>query len=291
MDGSIAPVLESAEPLAVLAGGGALPLIVASAAVRAGRPVKVIGIRGEAESSITAFPHQWVDWGDVGRLLTALRWHRTQDLVLVGRIKSRPDYQTLPLDRGGVLTRQAIMGIFHGGDNSVLSGAVRLFESRGFRIVGAHEVARELVVPPGWLTRAQGTARDLKDGDLAFAAAKAIGSMDIGQAAVAVDGRVIALEGAEGTDGMLERVAMLRSNGRVSRRRSGALGKCAKPHQDLRVDMPTIGPETVATAAAAGLAGIVVEAGRVMIAEREETIRSANAHGLFLLAKESETNG
>ena len=209
--------------------------------------------------------------------------------MLVGRIKSRPDYQTMPLDRGGVLTRQAIMGIFHGGDNSVLLGAVRLFESRGFRIVGAHEIARELVVPPGWLTRAQATARDLKDGDLAFAAAKSIGAMDVGQAAVAVDGRVIALEGAEGTDGMLERVAVLRSNGRVpTQRRSGALGKCAKPHQDLRVDMPTIGPETVAAAAAAGLAGIVVEAGRVMIAEREETIRSANAHGLFLLAKENE---
>ncbi len=289
MDGSIAPLLEGADPLAVLAGGGALPMIVASAAVRAGRPVKVIGIRGEADLSITAFTHEWVDWGDVGRLLTALRGHRAQDLVLVGRIKSRPDYQTLALDRGGVLTRQAIMGIFHGGDNSVLSGAVRLFESRGFRILGAHEVARELVVPPGWLTRAQGTGRDIKDGELAFAAAKMIGALDIGQAAVAIDGRVIALEGAEGTDGMLERVGVLRQNGRVpTQRRSGVLSKCAKPHQDLRVDMPTVGPETVAAAAAAGLSGIIVEAGRVMIAEREETIRSANALGLFLLSKEDE---
>jgi DUF1009 family protein len=188
-----------------------------------------------------------------------------------------------------VLTRQAIMGIFHGGDNAVLSGAVRLFESRGFRVLGAHEVARELVVPAGWLTRAQGTGRDVKDGEIAFRAAKAIGALDIGQAAVAVDGRVIAVEGAEGTDGMLERVAVLRQNGRVpTQRRSGALSKCAKAHQDLRVDMPTIGPDTVAAAAAAGLAGIVVEAGRVMIAEREETIRSANALGLFLLAKEDE---
>jgi hypothetical protein len=106
---------------------------------------------------------------------------------------------------------------------------------------------------------------------------------------VAIDGRIVALEGAEGTDGMLERVASLRRSGKVTdRRRSGVLAKCAKPHQDLRVDMPTIGPETVAAAAAAGLAGIVIEAGRVMIAERETTIRRADGLGLFMQAKQDE---
>lgn len=288
MDGSIAPVLQSAEPLAVLAGGGAVPIIVAAAAVRAGRPVMVVGIEGEADRDIEDFPHRWVSWGEVGRLLTTLRAHRAQELVLVGRIGSRPDYHSMALDRGGSLVRQAILRIFAGGDNSVLVGAMRLFESRGFRIVGAHEVARELVASSGWLSRVQATPRDLRDGEQAFSAAKAIGRLDIGQAAVTVAGRVIALEGAEGTDGMLERVARLRASGRVRwQGRAGALGKCAKPHQDLRVDMPTIGPATVRAVAAAGLAGIVVEAGHVMIAEREETIRVANANGLFLVARES----
>jgi len=252
----------------------------------------VIGIRGEADEEITAFPHKWVKWGEVGRLLAALRFHRAQDLVLVGRISSRPDYLSMSLDRGGSLVRQAILRIFNGGDNSVLLGAVRLFESRGFRIVGAHEIARELVVPASWLSRVQAIPRDLRDGEMAFGAAKAIGRLDIGQAAVAIAGRVVALEGAEGTDGMLERVAALRACGRIRwQGKAGALGKCAKPHQDLRVDMPTIGPETVRAVAAAGLAGIVVEAGQVMIAEREETIRLANNLGLFLVARESDAEG
>ncbi|MCC6735116.1 MAG: UDP-2,3-diacylglucosamine diphosphatase LpxI [Bauldia sp.] len=287
MDGSIAPVLAEARPLAILAGGGSVPLIVAAAAQRAGRPFIVVGIRGEADREIEAYRHRWVGWGEVGRLLLALKATRTEDLVLVGRIGSRPDYHGAPLDRGGVLARPAILRIFSGGDNSVLLGAVRLFESRGFNILGAHEIARELVVPAGWLGRVEASPRDLRDGEAAFAAAKMIGRLDIGQAAVAVGGRVVALEGAEGTDGMLERVAALRATGRVtSHGPAGALGKCAKPHQDLRVDMPTIGPETIRAAAAAGLAGVVVEAGRVMIAEREATIRVANSLGLFLVARE-----
>ena len=292
MDGSIAPVLERAEPLAVLAGGGVLPSIVAAAAVRSGRPVMVIAIRGEADPDIDTFPHRWVDWGEVGRLLLTLRSHGARELVLVGRIGVRPNYQELALDRGGWLARQAISGIFHGGDNAVLSRAARLFESRGFRIRGAHEIAHELVVSAGWMTRTQGVAEDLGDGDLAFAAAKAIGALDVGQAGVAVDGRVIALEGAEGTDGMLERVGELRRGGRISDGQcAGVVAKCAKPHQDLRVDMPTIGPRTVEAARAAGLAGVVIEAGRVMVAEREVTIRKADSLGLFMLAKQDSGIG
>ncbi len=287
MEGSIAPLLKTGEPIAILAGGGSVPSIVAAAAVRAGRPVMVIGIVGEADPDIAAFPHRWVEWGDVGRLLVTLKAHRAHDLVLVGRIGTRPDYLGMKLDRAGAIVRQAILRIFAGGDNSVLLGAVRLFESRGFRIVGAHEVARELVVPPGWLSRSDAAPRDLRDGELAYTAAKAIGRLDIGQAAVAVGGRVVALEGAEGTDGMLERVEALRATGRIRwQGRAGALGKCAKPHQDMRVDMPTIGPQTLRAVAAAGLAGIVVEAGQVMLAEREETLRIAKALGLFLLASD-----
>ena len=266
-----------------------MPTIVASAAVRAGRPVTVVGIRGEADLRISAFQHEWVEWGEVGKLLTALRAHQTRDLVLVGRITSRPDYRSMPLDRAGEIVRQAIMRIFSGGDNAVLSAAVKLFESRGFRILGAHEVAHELVAPPGWLTRANGTGKDMRDGEMALAAAKAIGALDIGQAAVAISGRVVALEGAEGTDGMLERVLSLRDSGRIAAgSRSGVLGKCAKPHQDLRIDMPTIGPETIKAASDAGLAGIIVEAEKVMIAEREQTIRSANSLGLFVMGADQK---
>jgi DUF1009 family protein len=269
-----------------------LPTIVAAAAVRAGRPVLIVAIRGEADPSIAAYPHRLVGWGEVGRLLVTLKSYGARELVLVGRIGMRPDYSQIPVDRAGRLARASITRILQGGDNSVLSGALELFESRGFRIRGAHEIARELVVPSGLLTRTQSITEIHHDGELAFTAAKEIGSLDAGQAAVVVDGRVVALEGAEGTDAMLERVAMLRRNGKFgTTERSGVLAKCAKPHQDLRVDMPTIGPETVKAAAAAGLTGIVIEAGQVIVAEREATIRKADALGLSMRAKmESERN-
>lgn len=286
-DVATAPILTRGEPLAILAGGGSLPRIVAAAAERAGRPVIVIGIRGEADDSITAFPHRWIGWGDIGRALVAVKQHKARELVLVGWIGSRPDFRKVPLDRAARLVQKQIVGIFAGGDNAVLLGAVRLFEMRGFRVVGAHEIARELTVGPGLLTQAQPDQRQRADGGLAFTAAKTIGALDVGQAAVAINGRVVALEGAEGTDGMIDRVGAMRASGRIGWTGSaGALAKCAKPHQDLRVDMPTVGPGTVGKVVAAGLAGIVVEAGRVMIAEREETIRLANANGLFLQAIE-----
>ncbi|MGE0653686.1 MAG: LpxI family protein, partial [Alphaproteobacteria bacterium] len=210
------PMLDAPEPLAILAGGGSLPRIVAAAAQRAGRPVLILGLEGEADDSITSFPHRWLDWGDVGRALAAIRRHQARDVVIVGWISRRPDFRSLKLDRGGRLAKDAIVGIFDGGDNAVLLGAVGLFEKRGFRVVGAHEVARELVAPAGLLTRRPPSDDERRDADLAFEAAKAIGSLDIGQAAAAVNGRVVALEGAEGTDGMLERVGTMRQNRRIS---------------------------------------------------------------------------
>jgi len=287
VESSGARVLESSEPLAVLAGGGTLPVVVATAAERAGRPVKIIGINGEADDHITNFTHEWVDWGDIGRLLITLRADKVTDLVMVGRIHSRPDYRSMQVDRAGEFIRGAVAGLFSGGDNAVLSGAVKLFESRGFRILGAHEIATELVAPAGSLTKRTENLEEKRDVVLAMEAAKTIGALDIGQAAVAVDARVIALEGAEGTDAMLERVARLKEVGRVpGGDQLGVLSKCAKPHQDLRIDMPTIGPGTVKAAVAAGLAGIAIEAGRVMIAEREETIHAADSAGIFITGVE-----
>jgi DUF1009 family protein len=114
----------------------------------------------------------------------------------------------------------------------------------------------------------------------------ALGRFDVGQAAVVVKGHVLAVEAAEGTDAMLARCAELREAGRTGQGgRAGVLVKAPKPGQEERVDLPTIGPETVGKAAAAGLAGIAVAAGQVLMAERAATIAAANQHGLFLVGK------
>ena len=272
-------------PLAIIAGGGVVPLIVARAATQAGRPVHIVGLQGEADPGIAAYPHHWQKWGEIGRLFDALREAGTADIVVVGGITHRPDFRSIGLDFGTVKLLPEILSVMRGGDDSVLSAAIKFLERRGFRVIGAHEVARDLVADPGCLTQHRPSMNDQADAIAAAAAAEAIGQLDAGQAAVSVGGHIVALEASEGTDAMLARVLDLREAKRISwRGRAGVLAKCAKPQQDLRIDMPAIGPRTIDGVAEAGLAGIFVEAGKVMLADRDAIIARADAAGLFILA-------
>lgn len=276
---------QSDRPIAIIAGGGSVPLHVARAASADGRKVLVIGIKGEADPGIDAFAHEWVHFGQIGRLLKLLDDHGAADLVLVGGIKARPDFSQMRLDFWTIKNLPEILSIMSKGDDSVLSGAIKILETRGYSVVGAHEIAQDLVSLPGSIAGPEPGPNEAGDIDFAFAAARSIGRLDAGQAAVAVNGRVVALEAAEGTDEMIARVAGLHASGRVKwKGRAGVLAKCAKPQQDLRVDMPTIGPQTVTSVEAARLAGIAIEAGRVMVIEREETRRRAESAGVFIVA-------
>jgi DUF1009 family protein len=273
------------ERLAILAAGGSVPVHVASAAVAAGRPVFVIGLDGMADERLRSFPHEMVKWGQVGRVVELIDAHQIRDVVLIGAVDERPDFRNTRIDLGAVRILPRILALLVGGDDTVLRGLTRLIEGQGCRVVGAHEIAPDLVAQPGLVGGPRVSSAARADARLALEAARLIGTLDSGQAAIAVQSRVIALEGAEGTDAMVRRVAELRRVGRVRwLGRSGILAKCSKPQQDLRVDMPTIGPETVKVAAEAGLAGIVIEPGRVMIAERAETVALAKQTGTFILA-------
>lgn len=274
------------EPLTIIAGGGSVPAHVAAAAVAAGRPVLIIALKGEADRAVEAFPHEWLGWGDLGRLDDLLKARRARDMVLVGSVRSRPDFKSIKLDLATMRSLKDILAIIVGGDNDVLSGAIKFFERRGQRIVGAHEIATDLVAAPGILGKRRPGREDSRDIVVAMRAARAIGAIDAGQAAVSINGRIAALEAAEGTDQMLERLLALRASGRIKwSGRAGVLAKCPKPQQDLRVDMPTIGLTTIEATVAAGLAGIAVAAGRVMIVDREALIRRADAEGLFVVGE------
>ena len=276
---------ERGAPLVVLAAGGRVPIEVAAESRTAGRDVMIVGLEGEADEGIKAFPHAFVKWGQIGRIEQLVRGHGARDIVLIGTVSHRPDFNSISIDLGTLRYLPKLIKAMVGGDDTVLANFARYIEERGFRLVGVQDVAPSMVANAGPVVgRApEGTMRD--DASLAFAAARAIGSIDAGQAAVAVNGRVVALEAAEGTDSMLERVGTLKSNGRVKwSGRAGVLAKRSKPQQDLRLDMPVIGPKTVEAVARAGLAGIVVEAGRVMIADRSETAAAAERTGMFVFA-------
>jgi DUF1009 family protein len=280
---------EAGEPLAILAAGGTVPFQVASAASAAGRSVFVVGLEGATDERLKTFPHEMLKWGQIGRLEELLATHGSRQIVLIGDINARPDFSKISVDFGALRILPRVLPLLVGGDDSVLNGLVKLFEDYGYQVVGAHEVAPELVAAAGSVGGPRSSAAARDDARVALLAARALGRLDVGQGTVAVGGRVIAVEGAEGTDAMLQRVADLRRSGRVRwSGRRGVLAKCPKPQQDLRVDMPTIGPRTVEGVAAAELAGIVIEAGTVMIAEREETLALAAKTRTFILAVEPD---
>jgi DUF1009 family protein len=268
----------SAARIGILAGGGRLPLTIAESVIERGGSVHIVAIEGEADPGVGRFPHTWVNWGQVGRMVGTLHSQRTDALVIAGGVR-RPDLWKLRPDLGFFLSLPQILQMLVGGDDSVLSRVVRFFEAKGIVVRGAHEVAPDLLTlggPAGALALdGQGRA----DAELGFAVRAALGALDAGQAVVVAGGKVLAIEGAEGTDAMLARVAVLRGQTATP---SGVLAKGPKPGQELRVDMPVIGPRTVELATAAGLAGLAVEAGAVLLLDRDQAIEAADRHGIAI---------
>ena len=274
--------------IGIIAGSGALPIAVAEDAARAGFDPFILGLAGNAAAGIKRFPHAYVHIGQVGRMLRVLRAEGCTRLVFLGGLR-RPDLFRIKIDTGFVRHLPQLLRLLKGGDDTVLRGVARFFEARGFEVLAAHEVAPRLLAPEGSFSQARPGAQDLEDIKLAFKVTHALGLFDIGQAAAVARGYVLAVEAAEGTDAMLGRCRDLNDWGYAQRK--GVLVKRPKPGQDRRLDLPAIGPRTVELAAEAGLAGIAVEAGAVLLAEIEELVEKANKSGLFLYGVSSAEIG
>lgn len=272
--------------LGIIAGNGTMPMTVAQAAVAAGRPVYAVAIQGAARQGIEEYPHTWVNFGEIGRVLKLLKREGCEDIVIIGGVQ-RPKLDELRFDFGALRNLPAILRCLVGGDNSILSGVVEFFEKKGFRVIGAHDIAPELLAAAGPLGRHRPSRRDQTDIDIGIQVIQALGALDVGQAAVVAREHVLAVEAIEGTDALLERCGQLthRTGGRRGAR-AGVLVKCAKPGQERRVDLPAIGPETVRRAAEAGLTGIALAAGEVLVAERSDVISQADRDGLFVVGVE-----
>jgi hypothetical protein len=277
-------------PLAIICGGGAFPAAVADAAQRRGRQVLLLALRGFAdEAAIQRYPHHWIYLGAIGRILRLLKQQGCRDLMFVGAVH-RPRLRDIRLDWTTIRWLPTYVRVARQGDNHLLSNIARLFGHLGVRVRGIHEVAPELLVPSGVLGRHRPSANEEAEIMLGRSAIRALGPLDVGQAAVAVGGRVIAIEAAEGTAAMLARVAEVRRSGRViAAARAGVLVKGPKPGQDRRLDLPAIGVDTVTQAAEAGLKGIAVEAGGTIAADPNALIRAADEAGLFLLGFAPDT--
>jgi DUF1009 family protein len=272
--------------LGLIAGGGGLPLEIAEHCRRVGRPIFVIRLKGFAEPALAGFDGADVGLAELGKCIKALKRAACQAICLAGRV-TRPDFSQLTPDLRGLAALPGAIAAGRKGDDALLRFLVGEFEKEGFVVEGAETVMHELSLPLGPLGRHAPSPEELADAERALDVARAIGRLDIGQGAVVCNGVVLAVEAQEGTDAMLARVAGLPGElrGHAGDRR-GVLAKAPKPIQETRVDLPTMGLATVRGAATAGLAGIVGEAGRLLVLDRADAIALADELGLFILGVE-----
>jgi len=269
--------------LGLIAGGGSLPVEIAEHCQKAGRELFVIRLKGFAGPELARLPGADIGIAEIGKCLAALKRAGCEAVCLAGNV-SRPDFAALKPDLRGLALLPSAIVAARKGDDALLRLLVGEFEKEGFSVEGAHEVMDDLRLPVGALGRHHPSEAALADVERALEVARAIGQLDIGQGAVVCDGLVLAVEAQEGTDAMLARTAGLPEalRGKPGAPR-GVLAKAPKPIQETRVDMPTIGLATVRGAARAGLAGIVGEAGRLLVLDREAMIAEADELGLFIL--------
>ncbi|MBA4223451.1 MAG: DUF1009 domain-containing protein [Methylobacterium sp.] len=269
--------------VAVLAGRGEYPLRVAGAAAAQGASVYVAVLSGAADpADYGAYDAKEYRLGQLGRFLDEIKRRDIDEIVMVGALP-RPSFGSLAPELSTLKYLPHFARAFQGGDDHLLRGVVSFFEGQGLRVVGPADLAPDLVAPIGTLGRHKPAAAAREAIATGFNLLAALSPFDIGQAAIIADHRVVAVEAAEGTDAMIERVAGLVQSGRLKPGKGdGVLVKAPKLGQDLRVDMPAIGPETVARVAAAGLAGIAVKAGSVLIGDRGRLATLADTSGLFI---------
>lgn len=268
--------------LGLIAGGGALPAALAAECLAAGRPVFVLRLTGFAGPELDAFDGAPCGVAEVGRAFKLLRSAGCGAVCFAGNV-ARPDFAALKPDLKGLALLPSAIAAARRGDDALLRVVLGAFEAEGFAVEGADEVHAGLTLgegPLGRLSPAQAERADLAQ---ALRIARAAGALDIGQAAVVVDGLVLAVEAQEGTDALLRRCAelpaALRGSAQAPR---GVLAKAPKPIQERRVDLPVVGVATVEGAAAAGLAGIVAEAGAALVIDREAAAAAADRLGLWV---------
>lgn len=279
-----APQAADKSPVAIICGGGAFPAAVADAVLAQGRAVYLFLVKGFADPALERYPHEWVKIGALAKFVASSRKHGAKDIVIIGS-SVRPRLSQIGFDWRSALLLPRLARMFLGGDNSLLSGVAKIFEENGLTVRGAHEVAPQILMPEGLATRLSPNAQEHEAIEIGRGLLRAIDGFDVGQAVVVAGKRIVAIEGAEGTQGLLARVEEMRRNGRLRlAAREGVLVKLPKPSQDRRLDLPAIGNDTIAQAKAAGLTGIAVEAHGSIVLDAQKFVEAAEEAGLFVVA-------
>jgi UDP-2,3-diacylglucosamine hydrolase len=271
--------------LAIVAGRGLLPRLLAEDCARRRRRYRVVVFEGIALDWLGGHPVLRAAFEKPGRLFAELHAAGCRVVTFAGGMK-RPSLNPLRFDAKMVRLAPRLLSGVKGGDDATLRLIAGIFEAEGLTVRAPQEILRELLAPAGVLTRARPSETDRADAARAARIVRAVGRADVGQGVVVAGGLCLGVETIQGTDALLEFVARTADDYRDGAR--GVLLKAPKPGQDWRVDLPSVGPATVEAARAAGLAGIAVEAGGVLILDRAGTVAAADAAGLFLWGREAQ---
>lgn len=269
--------------LGIIAGAGALPHCLIEACERMHRDFYVLGLKGQANPKEydKALPMDWIRLGALGKAFRLFKKNKVEEVVFIGGVKRPsfvglwPDFKTFRM--------VAKLGLKALGDDALLRVIVKEVEAQNMKVVGIDEILPHLLAKKGVYTRRVPTPRDSVDIKRGVEVARLLGKADVGQSVIVQQGLVLAVEGIEGTDALIRRSSDLKRKGD-----GGVLVKMCKPEQDKRVDLPTIGPQTVQAIKNAGFAGIAVQAGNVLISQSEQTIKLANQLGLFIIGVDTK---
>ena len=263
--------------LGMIAGGGMMPVEIIRYCNKNKTEIYVVGIDPFAkEEELKEAPHSFAKIGEAGKILKAFKDNGVQDIVLAGGIK-RPSFKELIPDWEGmkIMTKLAIKSM---SDDSMFRAVIDEIEKHGFKVVGIEEVVPEMMFSEGIYGKTKPSSDDMSDIKRGITVAKALGAVDVGQAVVVQEGMVLAVEAIEGTDMMLSRAATVKKAGKAP-----VMVKVLKPGQDLRVDLPAIGLQTIEQLKKYGIKGIAVEAGGILLIEREAVIKQADEAGIFII--------
>lgn len=274
------PAQNPVSRIGIIAGGGALPALLAGACERQGIAVFIVALEGHAEpQAVQGRDHLRVTLGHAGSAIAALKDRGIRDLVLIGSVR-RPGWSELAPDLR-TLKFLARVGTRALGDDGVLRAVRAELEQEGFILHGVQEFAGDLLTPAGVLGRHAPDAGMREDIRRGIEITQTLGRLDVGQSAIVQGGIVLGVEGVEGTDALIRRCAGLHRKGR-----GGVLVKSCKPEQDQDLDLPMAGPQTVQLAVECGLSAVALQAGRSLSLERAEMVRIADAAGLSLIGVE-----
>jgi len=265
------------QPVGLIAGSGRLPFLVAQGVKKLGRPLIVVGLAGNASPRLQDMADEFV-WAGItrpGKWISSLRRHDVHETVMIGGVKKKDIYSPLRLVRYIPDLRAVRIWYFRlrkdKRDNAVLLAVADELRTEGIELVSSVKYCTEHLADEGLLTKTPVPRAAEEDVEFGWRIARASADLDIGQSIAVKERDIIAVEAMEGTD------AMVRRAGRVCRVGGWTMVKVARPKQDMRFDVPTVGPSTIRNLKDAKCICLVVEAGRTLIVDKPATLKLADS--------------